>query len=120
MTDKLITCPPLCGVQLNLRGEPVQWGLVEYVQDVLLRGSNTTPELCDFTLRVMEACPPRGPEQVGAKLRLNPDDHRTLCGLTKRDNGLIGPENIVASAKCHRAILLAVDALKPEAVKAAE
>lgn len=113
MTNKLITCPPLCGVALNLRGEPKEFGLVEYVQDVLLPGAMSSAELCDFLLRMMKACPPRGPEQVGKTIELDSDDWKILCSLARKERNPGSPENLVAFATCNRAILLAVDAPAP-------
>ncbi len=119
MNTKLITCPPLCGVAINLRGEPVEFGLVEYVQDVLLPGAMSSAELCDFLLRVMKACPPRGPEQVGKPIALSREDWTTLCAFARKERNPGSPENLVAFATCNRAILLATDAPAP-AAQAAE
>jgi hypothetical protein len=106
---KLITCPPLCGVALSVRGVPTEWSLVEYVQDVLLTDALGTAELCEFAIRVGPALPPRGPEQVGKTIALDKDDWKTLCALAAKQRNPGSPENTMAFAACNLAIFRAAD-----------
>lgn len=104
---KTFTCPPLCGVGIGPRGQPVEWGVVEYVQDVLLPGALGTVDLCDATLRILKALPPRGPEQVGKAVELDKDDWNVLRGLAAQQRNPGSVESLMAFAICNRAILLA-------------
>ncbi len=103
-----ITCPALCGVATNLRGETFEWGLVEYIQDYLLPMALTAPELCDFLLRVSPMLAPlRGDKQVGAKLEFSDDDWGTLKRLAQHVRPPPDPLGLVTVATCNRAIFLA-------------
>jgi hypothetical protein len=106
---KLITCPPLCGVAISARGEPKEWGLVEYVQDILLNDALGTAELCEFAMRANAVLPKRGPEQVGATIALDKDDWKTLCALAAKQRNPGSPENTMAFAACNLAIFRAKD-----------
>jgi hypothetical protein len=114
MTDKLITCPPLCGAFVNAQPDGlrvVQWGLVEYLQDIVLPDALGTVELCDLVLRITKEIPERGPGQVGKQIRVGAKDWQALCALVSvRRNAPGGPVNLLATAICIRAGLVAADA----------
>ncbi len=114
MTDKLITCPPLCGTFVNQRPDGVdviQWGLVEYLQDIVLPDALGAVELCDMVIRVTKELPPRGAEQVDKVVRVTEKDWQLLCSLVgMRRKAPGGPENLMAAAICNRAVLVAADA----------
>lgn len=107
--NKLITFPPLCGVAINVRGVPTEWGLVEYIQDILLSDALGSADLCEFAIRVNPALPPRGPEQAGQTIALDKDDWKTLCALAAKQRNPGSPENMMAFAACNLAIFRAKD-----------
>jgi hypothetical protein len=116
---KALVCPPLLGISPNVRGEFVEWGIVEYIQDVLLPGALGTVEHCDAALRVLTAIKGlRGPKQVGVRLEFEDADCALLVGLARQPRQGIGPENLVAMATYNRALMLA-ETVKP-AQQAAE
>ena len=105
---KRITCPPLCGIALNLRGEPVEWGMAEYIQDFLLVDALGTVELCDLAIRLAgKLTALRGAAQVGQSIDLADDEFALLRALATRRRDPGSAENLVAFAVCNRAIFLA-------------
>lgn len=108
---KAITCPPLCGISLSVRGDPVQWGLVEYIQDFLLPDALGSVESCNAIIRIGEALAGlRNAEQVGKVLTFEDGDHALLRALATKSRQGLSPENLVAVAICNRAIFLAESA----------
>lgn len=105
---KSFVCPELLGISTDLRGQLWQWGIVEYVQDILLKGMQGSVENCDFTLRLSLALTPlRGPEQVGQRVRLMDDDVSKLQKLASLPREHRSPQDLVAFATYNRTLLLA-------------
>lgn len=116
---KSIACPSLLGVSPNVRGEFVEWGIIEYIQDILLPGALGTVEHCDSALRILAVIKGlRGPTQVGVRIELEDADCALLVALARQPRQGIGPENLVAMATYNRALMLA-ETVKP-AQQAAE
>lgn len=114
MASKRITCPELCGI-LPGSNPVIEYGLVEYLQDVVLKSANAIGSAlgsCEMTLRVFEqTLGLRGPAQVGLSIYLKKDEWEDLCRRIAQVAQLPGqkPEDLYAFALCNRAILLAAD-----------
>lgn len=119
MTSKQINCPELKGVLIN--GTNItQWGLVEYLEDVILPRALATADMCEMSIRVLtQLTGKRGQAQVGWRFIVSTADHQKLCELAR---GLVGqlppvlssPENMIAVATCNIAIYLAADVEDPK------
>ncbi len=107
--NKTITCPSLCGAVIKKDGNIVEWGLIEYIQDILFQDALGSAELCEFVVRVSKLLPKRGSEQVGVKIVLEKEDWSTLCMLASKQRTPGSPELIVAIATCNLSIFRASD-----------
>jgi hypothetical protein len=79
---KRITCPELCGAVAVPGGPPVLWGLVEYLEDIVLQRAVNSLSLVEMVLRILQQTRGlRGAAQVGKPICITSNEHEMLCSV---------------------------------------